>query len=85
MEVNDEVLEILKDKLCKDEISSDDDLYEDLQADSLDIIELVMEIESHFHIVITDDEIDPNFTTVGHLIDFIQDKVDHAPLLKTIG
>jgi acyl carrier protein len=76
MEVNNQVIEILKDKLGVDEISSDDHLIEDIGADSLDIIELVMEIEKEFGISITDDEVDPNFTTVGHLIDYIQDKVN---------
>ena len=76
MEVNNKVIEILKDKLGVDEISSDDHLIEDIGADSLDIVELVMEIEKEFGISITDDEVDPNFTTVGHLIDYIQDKVN---------
>lgn len=76
MEVNNKVIEILKDKLGVDEISSDDHLIEDIGADSLDIVELVMEIEKEFGISITDDEVDPNFTTVGHLIDFIQSKYE---------
>ena len=76
MEVNNQVIEILKDKLGIDEISSDDNLIEDIEADSLDIIELVMEMEREFNIQIHDDEIDRNFTTVGHLIDYIQDKVN---------
>lgn len=76
MEVNNQVIEILKDKLGIEEISSDDHLIEDIGADSLDIVELVMEIEKEFGISITDDEVDPNFTTVGHLIDYIQDKVN---------
>lgn len=76
MEVNNQVTEILKDKLGLDEISSDEYIVEDLGADSLDIIELVMEFEMEFHISIPDNEIDPNFTTVGHLIDYIQDKVN---------
>lgn len=79
MEVNEQVVEIIKDKLAVEEVGSDDNLIEDLGADSLDIIELVMAIESEFHIVIFDDEVDKNFTTVGHLIDFIQEKVDKNP------
>ena len=75
MEVNKKVVEIIKDKLIIDEVGSDDNLIEDLGADSLDIIELVMALESEFHIVIYDNEIDKNFTTVGHLIDFIQEKI----------
>jgi acyl carrier protein len=76
MEVNKRVIEILQDKLGIDEISSDDNLIEDIEADSLDIIELVMEMEREFGIQILDDEIDDNFTTVGHLIDFIQEKYE---------
>lgn len=76
MEVNKQVVEIIKEKLIVSEVSSDDNLIEDLGADSLDIIELVMALESEFHIVIYDDEVDKNFTTVGHLIDYIQDKVN---------
>ena len=77
MEVNKQVVDIIKDKLGVDEVGSDDDLINDLGADSLDIIELVMALEREFHIVIYDDEVDKNFTTVGHLIDFIQEKVDN--------
>ena len=76
MEVNKRVIEILKEKLCVEEISSDDHLIEDIGADSLDIVELVMEIEKEFDISIKDDEIDDNFTTVGHLVDFIQEKYE---------
>lgn len=76
MEVNTKVVEILKDKLRVDEVSSDDHLIEDLGADSLDIVELVMEYEKVFEISIRDDEVDDNFTTVGHLIDFIQEKYE---------
>lgn len=76
MEVNKQVVEIIKDKLAVKEVSSDDNLTEDLGADSLDIIDLVMALESEFHIVIYDDEVDDNFTTVGHLIDFIQEKYE---------
>ena len=76
MEVNKRVVEIIKDKLIVSEVGSDDDLIEDLGADSLDIIELVMALESEFGIVIYDNEVDKNFTTVGHLIDFIQEKIE---------
>ena len=79
MEVNKQVTEIIKEKLVVNEVSSDDNLIEDLDADSLDIIEIVMALESEFHIVIHDEEVDKNLTTIGHLIDFIQGKVDKNP------
>jgi acyl carrier protein len=34
-----------------------------------------MALEREFGIVIYDNEVDKNFTTVGHLIDFIQEKI----------
>ena len=40
----------------EDEIKMDSDLSEDLGADSLDAIELIMEIESQFDIEIADSE-----------------------------
>lgn len=76
MEVNERVVKILKDKLGIDEISSDDKLIEDLGADSLDITEIVMEMEKEFEIQIRDDEVDSNFTNIGHIIDFIQEKYE---------
>jgi acyl carrier protein len=79
MEVNKQVTEIIKEELVVNEVSSDDNLIEDLGADSLDIIEIVMALESEFHIVIYDEEVDKNLTTVGHLIDFVQGKVDKNP------
>jgi acyl carrier protein len=75
MEVNNKVVEIIKEKLMIEEFNSDDNLIEDLGADSLDIIEIVMALEREFGIVIYDNEVDKNFTTVGHLIDFIQEKI----------
>ena len=76
MEVNKRVTDIISEKLAVDEIGSDDRLIEDLCADSLDIIEIVIEMEREFGISIHDDEVDKNFTTVGHLIDYVQDKVN---------
>ena len=76
MEVNKQVTDIIKEKIGVSEINSDDNLIEDLGADSLDIIEIVMEMEREFGISISDDEVDLNFTTVGHLIDFIQEKYE---------
>ena len=77
MEVNNLITNILLDKLGVEEVSSDDHLIEDIGCDSLDIMELVMEFERVFEISILDDEVDNNFTTVGHLIDFIQTKVNN--------
>lgn len=46
------------------------DLREDLGADSLDIVEIVMELEEQFSIGINDDDV-MDFKTVKDVIDYI--------------
>jgi acyl carrier protein len=48
---------------------------EDLEADSLDLVELVMELEDRYGIRITDEQAE-RIETVGQAIDFV---LDHAP------
>lgn len=55
-----EIKEIIADKLGYDfeEVNDSDDLKDNLCADSLDTVELVMEMEKHFDIAIPDEEAD---------------------------
>ena len=48
----------------------------DLGADSLDIVELIMDFEKEFNIEISDDEARDNIQTVGDAIKFIEGKVN---------
>ncbi|ANF17096.1 acyl carrier protein [Buchnera aphidicola (Schlechtendalia chinensis)] len=57
----------------KEEIHMTSSLNEDLGADSLDTVELIMTIEDKFNIEITDKESE-NFTTVQSIIDLIKKK-----------
>ena len=52
---------------------------EDLEADSLDLVELVMELEDRYGIRITDEEAE-RIRTVGQAIDFV---LSHAPANST--
>lgn len=45
-------------------------LIEDLKADSLDVVELIMDLEQQYNIEIPDDEL-PNIKTVGDIVAFI--------------
>ncbi len=47
-----------------------DDIMEDLGADSLDVIEMVMEMEEVFSIEVPDSELEP-LTTIQSVIDLV--------------
>ncbi len=60
--------------LDKEKVTRDSRLQEDLGADSLDAVELIMNIEDEFDIQISDDEA-TDIKTVGELVDFITKKI----------
>ena len=47
------------------------DIIEDLGADSLDLVELVMSLEEHYDIVLTDDKT-ANVRTVGQVVNMLE-------------
>lgn len=53
------------------EISLDSNFIDDLNADSLDIVELVMAMEQEFGMSIPDEEAE-NIKTVGDAVEFIK-------------
>jgi len=55
----------------EDTITMDTNLEEDLSADSLDVVDLLMSIEDEFEIEIPDEEIE-NIRTVAELVSFIE-------------
>ena len=52
-------------------ITADTDLQEDLGADSLDVVDLLMSIEDEFEVEVPDEEIE-NIKTVGSLVSYIE-------------
>ncbi len=56
----------------EDTITNDTTITEDLGADSLDVVDLLMSIEDEFEIEIPDTEIE-NIKTVGELVKYIED------------
>jgi len=74
-EVYERVKVALVDKLGADEgaITEDASFQDDLNADSLDLVELIMELEDQFGIKIPDEDAQ-KLTTVGQSVDYV---VDH--------
>ena len=56
-----------------DSITMDTNLIDDLGADSLDAVELIMSIEDEFGLSVSDEEA-AELNTVGKLIEFIEAK-----------
>ncbi len=52
------------------EVTVDKKLKEDLNADSLDLVELMMNLEEEYHITIADDDL-VKMQTIGDVVDYI--------------
>ncbi len=59
----------------KNEVSRDTSFVNDLNADSLDTVELVMELEDEFDMTIPDEEAE-KLKTVGEAIDYIKNHLE---------
>ena len=72
-EVLDQVVEIVCNQLtvAKEDVTPESSFVEDLGADSLDTVELVMAFEEEFGLEIPDDEAE-NITTIKSAVDWIQ-------------
>lgn len=70
------VTSILVEQLGVDaeEVRLDSHFIDDLNADSLDIVELVMAMEQEFGLSIPDEEAE-NIKTVGDAVDYIKDNL----------
>mgnify|MGYP003331369757 CR=1 FL=1 len=77
MSIEDRVKKIVSDQLGTsiDEIQSDSSFVDDLGADSLDTVELVMAFEEEFGSEISDSEAE-KILTVGDAIKFIESKAN---------
>tara|TARA_B100001750_G_C15233604_1_gene459377 strand:- start:338 stop:562 length:225 start_codon:yes stop_codon:yes gene_type:complete len=72
---DDKIKNIIMDKLGVEEskITMDANFINDLGADSLDQVELIMQLEEEFDIEITDEEAE-TLVTVGKVYEFLADK-----------
>ena len=76
--IAEDVKAIFVDKLGVDpsEVTETASFQNDLGADSLDIVELIMDFEKQFDIKIPDDDAGDKISTVGDAIKYIEQKVN---------
>ena len=78
-EIEEKVVSIVAEQMGVDkgEINRETNFVNDLNADSLDTVELVMEFEDEFETSIPDEDAE-KIQTVGQAIDFIRENVAKA-------
>jgi acyl carrier protein len=71
-EIQDRITKIIVDRLGVDEeeVKPESSFKEDLGADSLDVVELVMELEDEFDMEISDEDAE-KIATVGDVVNYI--------------
>jgi len=76
-EIEEKVIQIVSEQMSVDkgEVSRDTSFVNDLNADSLDTVELVMELEDEFDMTIPDEEAE-KLKTVGEAVDYIQNHLE---------
>ena len=76
MDTFERVRELLAEQLDIDEekITMDSDILEDFEADSLDVVDMVMTLEDEFGVEIPDEDIE-NFHTVGDVVSYVEERL----------
>lgn len=75
--VFDKVKELIAEQLDvdADTITAESNIQDDLGADSLDVVDLVMAIEEEYEVEIPDEAV-ANIKTVGDIVKYIEDNQD---------
>lgn len=75
-EIFDKLKELVVDQLgVDDEVTTEATIQEDLGADSLDLVDLVMAVEEEFDVKIADEDLE-GIKTVGDIVDYIAENKD---------
>ena len=74
MSVDDKVLDIVAERMGvkKEDISKETSFITDLGADSLDLVELIMELEDQFDLNIPDEDAE-KILTIGDAVKYIEE------------
>ncbi len=74
--VFDKIKEIIVEQInaSEDNITMDTHLMRDLEADSLDAVEIIMAIEDEYDIEIPDEEAE-KFQSVGDLVKYVEERI----------
>ncbi len=75
MATEEKVMDIVSEQLSvpREEITRESSFVDDLKADSLDVVELVMRFEDTFGVTIPDEDYE-KIRTVGDAVDYIEAK-----------
>jgi len=75
-EVLDRIVKVVSEELAisEDEITEDASFIDDLGADSLDVVELIMALEEEFDIEIPDEDAE-EIATVSDAVDYIEENL----------
>ena len=75
-EIFDKLKELVVDQLGveEDEVTMEATMQDDLGADSLDLVDLVMSVEEEFGVKVADEDLE-NIKTVGDIVNYIEDRV----------
>ena len=74
-EIFDKLKELVVDQLGveEDEVTMGASMQDDLGADSLDLVDLVMSVEEEFGVKVADEDLE-NIKTVGDIVNYIEDR-----------
>ena len=77
MDIFETVKSVVAEQLGVDEdsITMESSFNDDLEADSLDVVELMMALEDEFRIEISDEEAG-KISTIGDIVEYIKDKAE---------
>ena len=74
-QIFDKLKELVVDQLGveEDEVTMEASMQDDLGADSLDLVDLVMSVEEEFGVKVADEDLE-NIKTVGDIVNYIEDR-----------